>query len=88
MGLLRTRWSGRYEQHAIDVVRSELTRGFAIEWDGNRIAAKRWSWIGTGQLSGDVGLGDRRVTVTAKLLVGGRCELTVDGKPVDCTRTS
>lgn len=50
MGLLGTRWEAEYEGHRLVVTRNELTRGFALEWDGVEIARRTWSLIGLGEL--------------------------------------
>jgi hypothetical protein len=83
MGLFSTRWEGTYQGHSIVVARSELTRGFNIEWDGTEIARRRWSFIGLGELHGTATLGDREVPVHVAIEWGGlngKCVVTVDGR--------
>ena len=88
MGLFSTRWEGSFEGHNITVSRSELTKGFSIEWDGKEIARRSWSWIGLGELHGTAEVGDKHHAVHAKLDWGdgigsnGSCDVSVDGTPV------
>ena len=88
MGLLATRWEAKYENHNITVARNELTRGFAIEWDGNEIARRSWSFVGLGELHGSAELDGKAVDVHVTLGLGGgswdgSCTIRVDGKPVE-----
>jgi hypothetical protein len=58
MGLLGTRWEAEYEGHRLVVTRNELTRGFALEWDGVEIARRTWSLIGLGELHASAEVAD------------------------------
>ena len=88
MGILGTRWEGNHEGHSIVVSRNELTKGFSIEWDGDEIAKRAWSWIGLGELAGTVDLNGRSVEVKVAIEWGGlkqldgTCSVTVDGENV------
>jgi hypothetical protein len=88
MGILGTRWEGEHAGHRIVVSRNELTKGFAIEWDGVEIARRTWSWIGLGELQATADLEGKPVDVRVSIEWGGlsqldgRCTATVDGKPV------
>jgi hypothetical protein len=88
MGLLATRWEGTYEGHNITVARSEVTRGFSLEWDGKEIAHRTWSWVGLGELHASAeregGHHDVKATLSwgEGILTDGACTVTVDGKPV------
>lgn len=82
MGLFSTRWEGTYEGHTIVVSRSELTRGFNLQWDGNEIASRTWSFIGLGELHASATIGEREVPVHVSIVWGGlngKCVVTVDG---------
>ena len=82
MGLLKTRWEATHEGHALVVERSELTRGFALEWDGKEIARRSWSLIGLGELRGTAELAGRDVEVHVTIEFSGfdgKCTITVDG---------
>ena len=91
MGLLGTRWEGKYEGHNVTVGRNELTKGFALEWDGREIAHRTWSWIGLGELHASAEHGGGHVDVKVALEWGkgigtdGSCTVTVDGKPIEMT---
>jgi hypothetical protein len=87
MGLLSTRWEASYAGHNITVARSELTRGFSIEWDGHEIARRAWSLVGLGQLHGTAELDGKDIDVHVTLQLGGEgfdgsCTIAVDGTPV------
>lgn len=86
MGMFSTRWEAQYLGHAFTVTRSELSRGYAILVDGQQIAKRSWSLVGTGTLHGTVELSGRPVAVDIALKVGGKCELSVDGQAVECPR--
>jgi len=93
MGLITTRWEATYERHNITVTRTEIGRGFGLEWDGREIARRGWSWFGLGELHGTVEADGRRHEIHCTLSVGkgpgegvltdGRCRITVDGVPVE-----
>lgn len=85
MGILGTRWEAKWEGHAIVVARNEWTKGFKLEWDGEEIARRTWSWIGLGELSASVELEGRSVEVHVAIEWGGlegRCTIRVDGTEV------
>jgi hypothetical protein len=85
MGLLKTQWEAEHEGHALVVRRSELTRGFALEWDGREIARRAWSLIGLGELRGTAELSGRTVEVHVTIEFSGfdgKCTITVDGVEV------
>ena len=89
MGIIATRWEAQLEGHHIVVSRNELTKGFKLEWDGQEIARRTWSWIGLGELRATVELHGQPVEVhvildaTLKDLGSdGQCRLLVDGEPV------
>ena len=92
MGILGTRWEGTYEGHSIVVSRNELTKGFQIDWDGQEIAKRSWSWIGLGELAGTAELNGKPVEVHVALEWGGlkqldgTCTVTVDGTKVPVER--
>lgn len=82
MGLLKTRWEATHEGHALVVKRSELTRGFALEWDGREIAGRAWSWFGLGELRGTAEHAGRTVEVHVAIELSGfdgKCTIKVDG---------
>jgi hypothetical protein len=88
MGILGTEWRAEFEGHSLAVKRNELTRGFALEWDGVDIAHRRWSLIGLGELHASAEAKGRNVDVRVVIHWGGlkeldgKCEITVDGKPI------
>jgi len=92
MGILSTRWEGEHEGHTVRVLRSELTKGFAVEWDGAEIARRSWSWIGLGELRGTADVDGRAAEVHVTIEWGGlsdlngKCEVHVDGKKVPVER--
>jgi hypothetical protein len=90
MGLLGTRWKG----HEVAVSRNEWTKGFSIEWDGTEIARRSWSWIGLGELRGQVRVNGNPAEVQVVLGWGGAsklagsCTVTVDGENVPVERVA
>jgi hypothetical protein len=86
MGFLGTEWDAEFEGHKLVVTRSELTRGFKLEWDGVDIAHRRWSFIGLGELHATAEASGRAVDVKVAIEFGGlsemdgKCTITVDGK--------
>jgi hypothetical protein len=89
MGLFGTRWVANYKGHEIAVARNEWTKGFAIEWDGEEIARRRWSFIGLGELDATAEIDGRDVDVQVRLDWSGKlseldgdCIVTVDGERV------
>lgn len=67
---------------------TRVGRGFRIDWDGNEIARRRWTWFGLGELRATAVIGDRRADVFLKIEWGGlngKCAVTVDGKDVPMT---
>lgn len=94
MGILSTRWEGEHQGHRVAVVRNELTKGFAIEWDGEVIAERSWSWIGHGKLTATAELGGEPVEIRSALGWGGawgglagKCTVHVGDAEVPMTRT-
>lgn len=95
MGLLGTRWEAKFDGHQVVVTRNELTRGFALAWDGQEIAHRTWSWVGLGELHGTADYGGKHAEVHVKLDAGdgplkgigtdGRCTITVNGTPLEVT---
>ena len=91
MGLLETRWEGTYEGHAVVVSRNEIGRGFKIEWDGEVIANRTWSWVGLGELEGTAKVAGEPVAVKATIRwagfreLDGKCTVAVDGDEVALT---
>lgn len=88
MGLLSTRWEANYQGHNITVARNEVTRGFAVEWDGREIARRAWSFVGLGELHGTADVDGTAYDVRVVLewgegiLTDGACKIFVDGEPV------
>jgi len=88
MGILNSRWEADYEGHHFTVTRTELTRGFKLEYDGRVVDKKSWSLVGVGELEGKIEHEGRSVTVRASLI--GRlplsneqeCFIQVDGKDI------
>jgi len=91
MGMLATRWEADYKGHAIIVSRNEIGRGFQVEWDGEVIASRSWSFFGLGELQGTANAQDEPVEVNVALRWGGfseldgKCTVTVDGEDVAMT---
>jgi hypothetical protein len=91
MGLLATRWEAKFEGHSLTVARNELTRGFSLEWDGQELARRMWSFIGLGELHGTADVDGKHHDVHVKLSFGpglltdGTCEILVDGKALEVT---
>lgn len=89
MGLLGTRWEAKYEGHDIAISRNEWTKGFKLEWDGEEIARRTWSWVGLGELHATAEHEGKPVDVKVALGWGdgfgtdGDCKVTVDGRPID-----
>ncbi|MBX3270319.1 MAG: hypothetical protein KF729_08655 [Sandaracinaceae bacterium] len=91
MGLLETRWEAQHQGHRIVVFRNELTKGFSLEWDGEELARRRWSWIGLGTLAGTAEVDGEPVEVHVELDWGGdglngTCTITVGGQRVTASR--
>ena len=88
MGLLKTQWDAVHEGHAIVVTRTEIGRGFKIEWDGEEIAKRAWSFFGLGELHGTAESGDKHYDVRVVLdwagfkELNGKCTITVDGTEI------
>jgi hypothetical protein len=87
MGLLATRWEAKYEGHHITVARNELTRGFSIEWDGQEIARRSWSFVGLGELHGTAHENGKDIDVHVTLGLGGgswdgSCKIRVNGAEI------
>jgi len=88
MGLLTSRWEADYEGHHFTVTRTELTRGFKLEYDGRLVDKHSWSLVGIGELEGTIEAGGRALRVHATLF--GRlpfsneqeCEIEVDGTKI------
>jgi hypothetical protein len=88
MGLFKTRWESTYDGHAVVVERNELGRGFRIDWDGETIAHRSWTWIGLGELHASAEIGERHADVLVRIEWGGlngKCTVTVDGTDVPMT---
>lgn len=91
MGFLETRWEAMHDGHRITVTRNELGRGFKLEWDGEELARRTWSWIGLGELHGTAHVGERALDVKVSIEwagfkeMDGKCVITVDGKEVPTT---
>ncbi len=92
MGLFGTRWEAQYKGHSIVISRNEWTKGFRVEWDGQEIARRAWSWIGLGELRGTAEVDgtpiEVQVTLDATLKdigTDGRCYLVVGGEDVPVT---
>lgn len=93
MGILTTRWEATFEGHNVTVSRNEVLRGFTLEWDGRELARRTWSWVGLGELHGSAEADGKHHEVHVKLSLGsgpgegvftdGRCDITVDGQPLD-----
>lgn len=89
MGLLSTRWEAKYEDHNITVSRNEVTRGFSLEWDGQEIARRAWSFVGLGELHGTADVDGKHFDVHVALTFGegiltdGKCEVKVNGTAVE-----
>jgi hypothetical protein len=92
MGILGTRWEGKYEDHELVVSRNEWTKGFKLEWDGEEIGRRTWSWIGLGELHATAELDGRPVDVRVALEwaglseLDGKCTISVDGREVPMAR--
>lgn len=86
--MLETRWEADYAGHKLAMTRTEITKGFALAWDGVDIAQQRWSWFGLGELRGSAQVEGKAVQVLAALRWGGitelrgKCTITVDGNPL------
>jgi len=91
MGILSSRWEADYDGHHFTVSRSEVTRGFKLEYDGRLVDKQSWSLIGVGDLDGSIEIDGRTATVHVTLF--GRlplskeqeCVITVDGKAIPVT---
>lgn len=88
MGILESRWEADYQGHHFTVTRTELTRGFKLEYDGRLVDKKSWSLIGVGELDGTIEHEGKsvqvHVTLTGRLPLSDaqECEITVDGNDV------
>ncbi len=94
MGLLSARWEGVYQGHRVSVLRNELTKGFALAWDGEVLAERSWSWIGHGELTATIELNGESVEIHMALGWGGgwgglagKCTLQVGDANVLMERT-
>lgn len=94
MGILSSRWEADHQGHHFTVTRSEVTRGFTLEYDGRLVDKRSWSLIGVGDLEGTIELDGRSVKVHVTLF--GRlpfsneqeCEIKVDGQPIPVRTTA
>lgn len=91
MGVFATKWRANYEGHELVVSRNEWTKGFQLDCDGEEVARRRWSWIGTGELHGTIELGGNTVEVHVAIEwdgIGrdGTCKITVGGTPIVAER--
>lgn len=88
MGLMTTRWEAEYEGHNLTVLRTELGRGFTLEWDGKEIARRAWSLVGLGELHGSAEAGGKEHEIKVVLAwaglseLDGKCTITVDGREI------
>ena len=68
------------------VSRSELTRGFKLEWDGEDIAHRRWSALGLGELHASTEVQGKPAEVKVVIYwagpseMDGKCMITVNGQ--------
>ncbi len=93
MGILESKWEAEFQGHRFLVSRTELTRGFKLEYDGTLVDKKSWSLIGVGDLDGTIEVDGKNVPV--KVTLTGRlpfskeqeCEIWVDGKPIPVRTT-
>ena len=89
MGFSETRWEAEFEGHRVVVTRNELGRGFKLEWDGEEIARRSWSWIGLGELHGTAHVDDKPADVKVKIEwagfseLDGKCSISVNGKDLE-----
>ena len=67
MGMLKSRWEADYQGHRFTVTRTELTRGFKLEYDGRLVDKKSWSLIGVGELDGTIETAGKTVPVHVAL---------------------
>jgi hypothetical protein len=88
MGILGTEWEASFEGHKLEVHRNELTKGFALKWDGTEIAHRTWSLVGLGELHAFAEADGKHHDVKVAIHWGGlsemngKCTITVDGKDV------
>lgn len=85
MGLFGTRWVGSFRGHEIAVARNEWTKGFAIEWDGEEVGRRRWSWVGLGELNATVTVDGEDLEVHVEITMSGldgECAITVGGEKI------
>lgn len=88
MGILGTEWDAEFEGHALVVSRNELTKGFKLEWDGEVIASRRWSWVGLGELHASAVSKGRELSVKVIIYWGGvaemdgKCLISIDGAEI------
>ena len=80
MGLLGSRWEAAWEGHALVVIRNEWTKGFKLECDGEEVAGKSTSLVGTGELNGEITHDGRRVPV--RVAVDSSCEIYIAGASI------
>ena len=86
MGLLETSWEATYQGQRITVARNEVTRGFVVECDGDRVAKQSWSLVGTGSIEGTLSLDGREVPIVVTLTPISKCTITIDGEDVPVER--
>ena len=90
MGLLGTRWEGRHAGHLVSVTRNELTKGFSVEWNGNELARRTWSWIGLGELQATAPLDGKDIVLHVTLRwdgIGGQGKVSVTAGGADVPMT-
>jgi hypothetical protein len=80
MGLSATKWEADYDGHYIRVSRSEVTRGFEVRVDGNKVGGKMFTLFGLGKIEGAVEMHGNLVPITVELTAGSECNVHVDGK--------
>lgn len=88
MGLTKTAWKATWKGHAVDIQRSELTRGFTVEVGGKVAVSRPMTMTGGGHWEGDAEIDGRSVHVILELVGHSECELTIDGEKLAITQTA
>lgn len=88
MGLTKTAWKATWRGHAVDIRRSELTRGFTVEVGGQVAVSRPMTMTGGGHWEGDLAIDGRSVHVILELVGHSECELVIDGEKLAITQVA
>lgn len=80
MSLVNDKWEASYEGHNVRVTRSNVSRGFELRIDGEKVAGKMMTLVGVGEATGKMHFDGREIPVKVELSIGNECNVWIDGK--------